>query len=287
MGTQSQVSAQVAAELGLSAGTPITYRAGDQPNNAFSLNVLEPGEVAATAGTSGVIYAVTEYPAADLNGRVNTFMHVSHQPQAPRNGVLACVNGTGRAYSWLRQILGSHGGAPSYAALNHLADATAIGAEGLCVLPFGNGAERLLQNKNLGAHFSHIDHNRHQLSHMIRATQEGIAFALNKGFDVLNSIGVQCNTIKAGKSNLFLSPLFAEAFANTTGATIELYNTDGADGAARAAAVGAGFYASAKEAFTHLSVLETIIPTPEKTALYQAAYQRWDNELQQQLHTLK
>ncbi len=286
IGAQSSVNAKVAAELGLKAGTPITYRAGDQPNNAFSLNVLEPGEVAATAGTSGVIYAVTDQAATDINGRVNTFLHVSHQPDAPRNGVLACVNGTGRAYSWLRQILSSDGRAPSYPALNQLAEATPIGAEGLCVLPFGNGAERLLQNKNLGGHFNHIDHNRHQLGHMIRATQEGIAFALNKGFDVLNSIGVQCSTIKAGKSNLFLSPLFAEAFANTTGATIELYNTDGAEGAARAAALGAGFYSTSKEAFTHLSLLETITPTTEKAAQYQAAYQRWDAELTLHLNTV-
>ena len=290
MGAQSTVSAKIAGELGLKPGTPITYRAGDQPNNAFSLNVLEPGEVAATAGTSGVIYAVTDQPATDINGRVNTFLHVSHQSYAPRNGVLACVNGTGRAYSWLRQILNidqnNGGNAPSYSALNKLAEVTPIGAEGSCVLPFGNGAERLLQNKNLGGHFSHIDHNRHQLGHMIRATQEGIAFALNKGFDVLNSIGVPCNTIKAGKSNLFLSPLFAEAFANTTGATIELYNTDGAEGAARAAAMGAGFYKTSKEAFTHLSVLETITPTAEKAAQYHAAYQRWDAELNQQLDNI-
>lgn len=284
LGLQSTVNAAAAAELGLNAGTPISYRAGDQPNNAFSLNVLKPGEVAATAGTSGVIYAVTEHAATDRAGRVNTFLHVSHQPEAPRNGVLACVNGTGRAYSWLRQVLASTGTAPDYPRLNELACATPVGAEGLTLLPFGNGAERLLQNKNPGAQISHLDFNRHQLGHMVRATQEGIAFALNKGFDVLKQIGVDCKRIRAGKSNMFLSPLFAEAFANVTGATIELYNTDGAEGAARAAAVGTGFYSEAAEAFNHLQVLATIDPEPHLITQYQAAYQQWDGDLNRKMH---
>lgn len=279
LGQQASVSAAIADELNLSPGTPITYRAGDQPNNAFSLNVLKPGEVAATAGTSGVIYAVTDQPAADTQGRVNTFLHVSNTDSEPRNGVLACVNGTGRAYSWLRQILSQAGTEPSYPALNDLATQTPIGSDGLTVLPFGNGAERLLQNQNIGAHFCNLDHNRHQLGHMVRATQEGIAFALNKGFEILKTIGVDCTTIKAGHSNMFLSDLFAEAFANTSGATIELYNTDGAEGAARAAAVGAGFYKNTDEAFEHLAVIKTIAPNTELQQKYQAAYGHWNDQL--------
>ncbi len=283
LGFQSAVSDTMAEELGLNRGTPITYRAGDQPNNALSLFALEPGEVAATAGTSGVIYAVTDQPATDPEGRVNTFLHVSDTADTPRNGVLACVNGTGRAYSWLRQTLAQAGGDAAYPLLNELAEATPIGADGLMVLPFGNGAERLLQNRNLGAKMLNLDFNRHQLGHLVRATQEGIAFALNMGFGVLESIGAQCRTVKAGHSNLFLSPLFCEVFANTTGATVELYDTDGAEGAARAAAIGAGFYTTSSAAFSHLTQIKRIEPTSELTEHYQAAYQRWQLALEQAL----
>lgn len=279
IGTQCKLSDQAAQALGLTPGTPITYRAGDQPNNAFSLNALEPGEVAATAGTSGVIYAVTDKNIADTQGRVNTFLHVSNTDNTPRNGVLACVNGTGRAYSWLRQTLSAGGANADYNTLNQLAESTPIGAEGLSVLPFGNGAERLLQNKNLGAQIAGLDYNRHGLGHWIRATQEGIVFALNTGFDVLKTLGVECTTVKAGKSNMFLSPLFAQAFANTTGTTVELYNTDGAEGAARGAALGHGYYNTAHEAFTQLQVLQTIEPNSDAEQ-YQASYRVWRQQLQ-------
>ena len=285
LGAQSQVSTEMAELLGLTARTPITYRAGDQPNNAFSLNVLQPGEVAATAGTSGVVYAVTDLAVADRDDRVNTFLHVSNTETSPRNGVLACVNGTGRAYSWLSQQLAQAGGGPGYPALNNLALATPVGAEGLSLLPFGNGAERLLQNRNPGAQFCHLDFNRHNLGHLVRATQEGIAFALYMGVDVLHSLGVKCNKIRAGKSNMFLSPLFVEAFANISGATIELYNTDGAEGAARAAALGANFYKTADEAFIDLRVLETVAPQALLREQYLGAYDRWQNALAQQLNT--
>lgn len=272
---QSQVSDAVAAELGLKSGVKVTYRAGDQPNNAFSLNVLEPGEVAATAGTSGVIYGVTDQAAADVESRVNTFLHVTHTQTQPRNGVLVCVNGCGRLYSWLRQTLGQAGTAPSYPQLNALAEVVAVGSEGLVFHPFGNGAERIYQNQNWGAQLRNLDFNRHGLGHMVRAAQEGIVFSLNQGFDVLKSLGGSCEVVRAGKGNMFLSDVFAQTFANTTQAAVELYETDGAEGAARAAALGSGYYASAKEAFTGLSRLSIIEPQTQLAAQYQEAYQHW------------
>lgn len=274
-GDQGRVSASAAAELGLRAGIRVSYRAGDQPNNAFSLNVTEPGEVAATAGTSGVIYGVTDQPAADTQSRVNTFLHVSDTASQPRNGVLVCVNGTGRLYSWLRQTLAAAGEAPGYDLLNKLADAVPVGSEGLVFHPFGNGAERIFQNRNLGAHLRHLDFNRHGLGHLVRAAQEGIVFSLNQGFDVLKSLGGSCTTVRAGRGNMFLSDVFTRAFANTTGAVVELVDTDGAQGAARGAALGAGYFASTKEAFAGLKRLGVQEPDPGLAAQYQDAYQHW------------
>jgi len=274
-GVQGTVKADVAAALGLNANVKVCYRGGDQPNNAFSLNVLEPGEVAATAGTSGVIYGVTDKPAADVESRVNTFLHVTSTPEKNRNGVLVCVNGCGRLYSWLRQTISSAGATPSYPLLNDLAENVAVGSDGLVFHPFGNGAERIFQNKNLGAQLRNLDFNRHGLGHMVRAAQEGIVFSLNQGFDVLKSLGGSCEVVRVGKGNMFLSDVFTQAFANTTQAAVELYETDGAEGAARAAALGAGFYASQKEAFSGLTRLGVVEPNSSLLAQYQDAYQHW------------
>jgi xylulokinase len=281
IGMQSEVSRAAAAELGLPVGTPIAYRCGDQPNNAFSLRVLEPGEVATTAGTSGVIYSVTDQRAVDRSSRVNTFVHVTDTIDAPRNGVLMCVNGTGRAYSWLRQLLasGTDGRGGAYEHLNRLAAAVPVGSDGLICHPFGNGAERIFQNRNLGAQILQLDLNRHGLGHIARATQEGIVFALNRGFEILKSLIGECRVVRAGNSNMFRSEVFAEAFANTTGAVLELFDTDGSEGAARGAAVGVGHFGSPAEAFRGLERLAVVEPVPLLTNLYQTAYQRWSERL--------
>jgi xylulokinase len=274
-GVQGTLSDQVAADLGLRAGVKICYRAGDQPNNAFSLNVLSPGEVAATAGTSGVIYGVTDKPAADVDSRVNTFLHVTSTPEKNRNGVLLCVNGCGRLYSWLRQTLSATGATPTYPLLNSFAENIPIGSDGLIFHPFGNGTERIFKNKNLGAGLRNLDFNRHGLGHIVRAAQEGIVFSLNQGFDVLKSLGGSCDVVRAGKSNMFLSDVFTQAFANSTQAVVELFATDGAEGAARGAALGCGFYASQREAFAGLTRLGVVEPRQELYAQYDDAYQAW------------
>jgi xylulokinase len=230
---QSELSTSAAAELGLKAGIPIAYRAGDQPNNAFSLNVLNPGEVATTAGTSGVVYGINAQPTADPLSRVNSFAHVNSTPDAQRNGVLLCVNGTGILNSWVRRFAGGI----SYDEMNQLAAQTPIGAEGLTFLPFGNGAERVLENQLVGGHLQGLNFNTHSSAHVFRAAQEGIVFALNYGLQVMQQMGVEMQTVRAGHANLFLSPLFREAFANTTGATIELYDTDGAQGESRSSCI--------------------------------------------------
>jgi xylulokinase len=281
IGVQGEVSSAAAAKLGVPAGTPIAYRCGDQPNNAFSLSVLEPGEVATTAGTSGVIYGVTDQRAVDRECRVNTFLHVTDTAEAPRNGVLLCVNGTGRAYSWLRQLLatGTDGRGGDYEHLNRLAAAVPVGSDGLICHPFGNGAERIFHNRNPGAQILQLDLNRHGLGHVARATQEGIVFALNRGFETLKSVIGECRIVRAGNGNMFRSEVFTEAFANTTGAVLELYETDGSEGAARGAALGVGHFRSTAEAFSGLKRLAVVEPAPGLTDRYHAAYRQWSEKL--------
>jgi xylulokinase len=274
---QGKISETAARELGLSTKTCISYRAGDQPNNALSLNVLNPGEIAATAGTSGVVYGVSEEIKYDPLSRVNTFAHVNHTASNPRLGVLLCINGTGILNAWLKRMLGE---SLSYEAMNQLAADIAIGAGGLSVLPFGNGAERVLNNKNVGSVFSGINFNIHQKGHLLRAAQEGIVFSFKYGMDIMQQIGINASVIRAGKANMFLSPIFRETLAGVSEATIELYNTDGSVGAARGAGIGAGFYKSFNEAFSNLTKLETIVPDNSKKAEYQDAYNNWKISLE-------
>lgn len=274
---QSQLSASAAKELGLSTKTLISYRAGDQPNNALSLNVLNPGEIAATAGTSGVVYGVSEEIKYDPLSRVNTFAHVNHSAQDPRLGVLLCINGTGILNAWMKRMIAE---TLSYEEMNNLAASVPVGSEGLVVLPFGNGAERVLNNKNIGSQMAGINFNIHQKGHLLRAAQEGIVFSFKYGMEIMQNIGINASVIRAGKANMFLSPIFRDTLAGVTGATIELYNTDGSVGAARGAGVGAGYYKSFAEAFSNLKKLETISPDATKSAVYQDAYENWKSQLE-------
>jgi xylulokinase len=273
---QSQLKLDIASELGLSSKTKVSYRAGDQPNNALSLNVLNPGEIAATAGTSGVVYGVSDEIKHDPQSRVNTFAHVNHSAENPRLGVLLCINGTGILNAWLKRLVGIN---LSYDEMNQLAAGVPIGSKGVTILPFGNGAERVLNNRNIGSIFNGINFNIHNKSHLLRAAQEGIVFSFKYGMDIMQNTGIDAKVIRAGKANMFLSPVFRDTLAGVTGATIELYNTDGSVGAARGAGIGSGFYASAKEAFANLTKLETVEPDPDKKAEYQEAYNNWKTEL--------
>lgn len=283
---QGRVKKDVAELLGLKEGTPVSYRAGDQPNNAFSLNVLNPGETAATAGTSGVIYSVTNKNAYDPKSRVNTFIHVNDRKPHKSNGVLLCINGTGILNSWLRKQAKGNGTSYDYDQINGMASDAPIGADGLTVLPFGNGAERVLEDNEINGSFHGLNFNRHGQSHVFRAAQEGIVFALKYGFEVLQGMGLQTQVIRAGNANMFLSPLFREAFVNTIGARLELYDTDGAKGAALGAGVGAGIYSSFEEAFRGLKIIRVEEPQAKQSTQYEEAYGQWKQILKKQL-TLK
>lgn len=274
---QGELTSEAAAELGLKPGIPISYRAGDQPNNAFSLNVLNPGEIAATAGTSGVVYGLVEENSFDKFSRVNSFAHVNYTTAHPVKGVLLCINGTGILYNWLKnELLKSH---ETYTALNIEAEKIEVGSNGISILPFGNGAERVLRNKNIGSHILGVDFNNHKRAHILRAAQEGIAFSFRYGIDIMKDMGIEVDMMRAGQANMFLSNIFSEAVANTSEATVELYNTDGAQGAARGAGVGSKIFSSFKEAFIGFKKLKVIEPEAELVRLYSEAYENWKSKL--------
>ncbi|MDR3251720.1 MAG: carbohydrate kinase [Tannerella sp.] len=272
-GIQGHMTAKVAAELGLAEGIPVTYRAGDQPNNALSLNVLNPGEIAATAGTSGVVYGVNGDAKYDKLSRVNSFAHVNHTTEQTRVGVLLCINGTAILNTWIKNNVAPEG--ISYAEMNELAKDIPTGSEGISIIPFGNGSERVLCNEEPGCSVHGINFLRHGKAHLIRAAHEGIAFSFKYGMDIMNEMGIETKTIRAGHANLFLSPIFRETLSNITGATIELYNTDGSIGAARGAGIGAGIYKNAEEAFCTLNKIITVVPEENRLKQTEEAYRRW------------
>lgn len=280
LGISGRTTAAVQQLLGIPEGTPVSYRAGDQPNNAFSLDVLEPGEIAATGGTSGVVYGVTDLPKADPQSRVNTFLHVTPSKD-PRLGVLLCINGTGIMNAWARRNI-----CPdlSYNEMNEFAATAVPGCDGLVVLPFGNGAERVLVNKNVGARMIGIDLVRHSKADIIRAVHEGIAFSFRYGIDLMKDLGLQPNVIRAGKANMFLNSVFRKSLATLCDARIELFDTDGSLGAARGGALGAGLYASPKEAFKNLNKEMVIEPEPSWKAPLEEAYARWKAEVEKAIN---
>ena len=272
---QGRVTAAAAAELGLAEGIPVTYRAGDQPNNALSLNVFNPGEIASTAGTSGVVYGVLGDVNYDPKSRVNTFAHVNHTEEQTRLGVLLCINGTGILNSWMKRNVAPE--SLSYAQMNDLAATAPIGSAGVSILPFGNGAERMLENREVGSSIHGVNFNIHSQAHLLRAAQEGIVFSFKYGIEVMEQMGMNVNKIHAGHANMFLSPIFRNTLAGVTGAVIELYDTDGSVGAAKGAGIGAGIYKDNNEAFATLEKLAVI--EPADTQEYKDAYEVWKSRL--------
>ena len=273
---QSEVSAAAAAETGLKEGTSISYRAGDQPNNALSLNVFNPGEIASTAGTSGVVYGVLGEVNYDPKSRVNTFAHVNYTTELDRLGVLLCINGTGILNAWVHRNITPD---LSYAEMNDLAAQAPIGADGVTISPFGNGAERVLENREVGCQIKGVNFNKHNRAHIVRAAQEGIVFSFCYGMEIMRQMGMDIKKIHAGKANMFLSPLFRDTLASTSGATIELLETDGSVGAAKGAGIGCGMYKDNVEAFSTLKKIAVIEPDNTKAQQYREAYEKWKAEL--------
>jgi xylulokinase len=272
---QGTVQAKVAKELGLPAGIPVLYRAGDQPNNALSLNILKPGEVAATGGTSGVIYAVTDQLKSKETSRINSFVHVNHKTDSPAVGKLLCINGAGIQYRWLR----NHSVVDSYENMNRKASKVPVGSDGVVVIPFGNGAERMLNNKNVGSHFLNLNLNKHSHGHMYRAALEGIAFSFVYGMEILKNDNTEIKVIRAGNDNLFRSEIFSNTVATLIGHEIEIYNTTGSVGAARACGLVDGDFEKFGENIITNDHVMTYMPL-KNAEHYIEAYEHWKKELE-------
>ena len=272
-----QLDQAVAAKLSLHPGTVVTYKSGDQPNNALSLNVLNPGEVAASGGTSGVIYGVSDELTYDPKSRINTFAHVNYTTDLKRLGVLLCINGTGILNRWIKDVVAS---GSSYSTMNAEAAKIPVGSQGLKILPFGNGAERMLNNRNIRAHFHHIDLNIHSAPHIFRAVQEGIAFAFRYGLDIMRENGMNPSLIRAGHSSMFSSELFIEAFVNSCGVPLELHSNEGSIGAAIGAGIGKGEF-TAENAFSNVRALKIV--EPKRVSEYDVVYQEWKGLLEMHL----
>jgi xylulokinase len=272
--SHGSLKTNVAAELSVKPGIPISYKAGDQPNNALALNVLQPGEVAATAGTSGVIYGVSDQLAYDKQSRINSFAHVNHTESDNRIGVLLCINGTGIFNRWIKNNLGPANA--GYDALNAAAATITPGSNGLFTFPFGNGAERMLNNQVIGAHIDGLDFNIHNTAHLVRAAQEGIAFSFRYGLDIMRENGINPSIVRAAQTNLFLSDVFANVFVNVNNVALEFYEGDGSYGAAIGAGIGSGYYASATDASGNRKPIRTL--HPEKNSVnteYNQLYLEW------------
>ena len=274
---QGRITEKASRETGLAQGIPVTYRAGDQPNNAMSLGVLHSGEIAATGGTSGVVYGVSDEIQYDIKSRVNSFAHVNHTHDHTSIGQLLCINGAGSLYAWIRQQFSQ--GRMTYLEMEDQAQRIPIGSEGLKILPFGNGAERMLQNEQVGAHFINVQFNRHELSHIFRAALEGLAFSFFYGIQILKSLGVVPKKIRVGNDNLFQSEVFSSTLSHLADCEIEMIDTTGAVGAAKASGIAVGIYQSIEEAFSDLSRVGSFFPSKSKSE-YDKAYLSWENELQ-------
>ena len=271
---QGVVNSTASKESGLPIGIPVVYRAGDQPNNALSLNILKPGEVAATGGTSGVIYAVTDTLKSKESSRINHFAHVNYSKENTTIGKLLCNNGAGIQYRWLR----NHSVVDSYENMNRKASKIPVGSDGVVVIPFGNGAERMLNNKNIGTHFSNLNLNSHSHGHMYRAALEGIAFSFVYGMEILKNDNAKIDVIRAGNDNLFRSEIFSNTVATLIGHEIEIYNTTGAVGAARAVGLIDGDFEKFGATITKNDHVMTFMPLKNKEP-YEKAYQSWLKEL--------
>ncbi len=274
---QGRLHSAAATATGLAADTPVTYRAGDQPNNAFSLGVVNPNEIAATGGTSGVIYGIVDRPAYDPKSRINGFAHVNHHPQTPRLGLMLCLNGAGIQYAWLKKQMADPG--ISYLEMEKMTEPIAVGSDGLRILPFGNGAERMLTNQSPGAQINNLQFNRHTQAHFFRAALEGIAFSFVYGFKILKKSGLAPTVIKVGNDNLFQSKIFSETLANLLNCKIEVVKTNGAAGAAKGSGIGSGFYKNFAEAVSKNEIEKVYHPDPEATDDYLKAYQLWEEDL--------
>jgi xylulokinase len=157
-----------------------------------------------------------------------------------------------------------------------------VGCEGLINFPFGNGAERIFNNKIIGSHFINLNFNKHGKAHLYRSAIEGIAFSFAYGIELMKEDQSLINVIKAGNDNLFQSKVFVETLCSIIGNNIQIFNTNGAIGAARASTIEGNNFDYFKKSSTGNDLVSEYEPKNNNEE-YILAYEKWKKELNKKI----
>jgi xylulokinase len=260
---------EAAEELGLPAGLPVAAGGGDNAAAAVGTGVVRAGVVSSSIGTSGVLFAHSDAPALDPQGRLHGFCHAV----PGRYHLMAVTLSAGGAFAWLRNTLRAVAPQLSYDQLTALAAATPPGAEGLLFTPYLTGERTPHLDPLARAAFVGLTA-RHGLGHMARAVMEGVVFSLRDGLEIMRGLEVPAGEIRATGGGA-KSPLWLQLQADISGAEVAtLAAEEGpAYGAALLAGVGAGAFADVADAVSRcVRVAGLTAPDPANAATYDEAY---------------
>ena len=272
------ITAHAALETGLAEGTPVVAGAGDQAAGAIGMGIVKAGDVSATIGTSGVVFAATDQPFLDPQGRLHTFCHAIPN----RWHVMGVTQAAGLSLRWFRDTFGIVNGVTEspYESLSREASAIPAGADGVLWAPYLMG-ERTphLDSEVRGALIGLAA--SHGRGHIIRAILEGVAFSLKDTLTIFAEIGVPVNDIRLGGGGA-LSPLWRQIQADVYAKPVSQLKAEqgAAHGAAVLAGVGAGLWTSVDDACSRFvriaSIVEPMKQSSEKLQsqyrLYRAIY---------------
>ena len=267
------VTAEVASMTGLRAGTPVVAGGGDQAANAVGVGVVAPGSMALSLGTSGVIFAATDQPLFEPQGRVHAFCHAMPR----RWHMMSVMLSAAGSLRWFRDAL-----APGveFGDLAASAGEVPAGSDGLFFLPYLSGErsphpDPLARGAFVGLNLGH------DRRHMTRAVLEGVAFGLRDGLDLMMAAGMTPPDRIRASGGGTASPLWRQILADVLGTEIATVDTTegAAYGAGLLAAVGAGWFTSV-DAATERIVRVRPVATPgpdaavyaERHAIYRELY---------------
>jgi xylulokinase len=264
---------QGAHATGLQEGTPVVAGAGDQAAGAVGMGIVEPGNVSATIGTSGVVFAATSSPVVEPKGRIHTFCHAIPK----RWHVMGVTQGAGLSLRWFRDQFGVQGGGSGgYDALMAEAATTPSGADGLLWAPY-----------LMGERTPHLDPNargalvgltaQHTRAHVIRAILEGVAFSLRDTLTIFSELNVPVKSIRLGGGGA-RSSLWQQIQADVYGMPVDLIGAEegAAYGAALLAGLGAGVWRSVEAACeTAVRVAKRVQPIAKNVELMNRRYQEY------------
>jgi xylulokinase len=249
------ITREAAAATGLREGTPVVAGGGDQAANGVGVGAVVPGVIALSLGTSGVIFAATDQPLFEPQGRVHAFCHAVPE----RWHMMSVMLSAAGSLRWFRDAL-----APGVAFGELVASAidVPVGSEGLLFLPYLTGErsphpDPLARGAFVGLTLAH------DRRHLTRAVLEGVAYGLRDGLDLMTDAGMPAPSQIRASGGGTASPLWRQILADVLGAEIATVNTTegAAYGAGLLAAVGAGWFPSVDAACEAL-VTATTAATP-------------------------